>query len=187
MAKITVWTKQNEAVLEQLERDGRYIAREEYMRKAMEDTTDIMLLVYRWLAANMPTQAFRPGDAKFPIWVSPVKEATMLPEPGQPVLELSVDEELIAYADITKWTSIINYAYIPKDEADNAAHNKLLTDYGISDAKAIMTPFYPQIKRIVMDSWSRLFDESIVMPSGSAGKYGLLWEVRKEWITNIYM
>ena len=185
MAKITVWTKQNKAVLEQLERDGRFIAREDYMRKAMEDTSDIMFLVYRWLSAHMPTQEYRPADAKFPVWVSPIKEATMLPEPGQPVLELQLDKELVAYADITKWTSIINYAYIPRDEADNAAHNALLQNYGISDAKAVMTPFYPQIKRIVMDSWDRLFDDSVVLPGGRAGRYGLIWEVRKEWIKQV--
>ncbi len=183
MGKIKVWTKQNEAVMKQLEENGRFIAVESYMRRAMEDTSDIMMLVYRWLASHMPTQSVRPADAKYPVWVSLIEEATMMPEKGNVILELSVDSELLALCDITKWTRIINYSYIPLDSEDNEKHNKLLSDYGTDDVKAVMTPFYPQIKRIVINSWDRLFDDSVQL--GGAGSYGLLWEVRKEWITEV--
>ncbi|WP_369819393.1 DUF3841 domain-containing protein [Tissierella sp. P1] len=46
-----------------------------------------------------------------------------------------------------------------------------------------MSQFYPQIKRKIIDSWSRLFDDSIIL--GNDERYGNIWEVRKEWITQI--
>ena len=183
MAERRVWTTQNAAVLEQLNQNGRFIAEERYMRESMEDTSDIMLFVYRWLASHMPTASVRPPDAKYPVWVSLDRETSFQVTEGCVTLELCVEESLIACADINKWTNIINYSYIPCDDADKEAHYKLLTDYGIDDVKALTTPFYPHIRRKVIDSWDRLFDDSVTL--GGAGKYGLLWEVRKEWVRKV--
>jgi hypothetical protein len=119
MPEITVWTKQNRAVLDQLESNGRFIADERFIRRELEDTADIMLFIYSWLAAHMPAAADRPADAKFPVWVSYEKEATMSPEPGYAVLELRVPAELVTRLDIAKWTRITNYSYIPADEEDD--------------------------------------------------------------------
>ena len=46
MPEITVWTKQNRAVLDQLEANGRFIADEYFIRRELEDTADIMLFIY---------------------------------------------------------------------------------------------------------------------------------------------
>ncbi|MBR0171578.1 MAG: DUF3841 domain-containing protein [Lachnospiraceae bacterium] len=183
MAEITVWTMQNEAVLEQLDQNGRFIAEERYMRQSMEDTSDIMLFVYRWLASHMPTVSVKPPDVKYPVWVALNKETSFKAVDGCVTLELLVDEALMARADITKWTNIINYSYIPLSDADKEAHYKLLTDYGIDDVKAVTTPFYPQIRRKIIDSWDRLFDDSVSL--GGAGAYGLLWEVKQEWVRKV--
>ena len=67
MPEITVWTKQNRAVLDQLETAGRFIADERFIRRELEDTTDIMLFIYRWLADHMPASAERPQDVIFPV------------------------------------------------------------------------------------------------------------------------
>ncbi|MBP3896556.1 MAG: DUF3841 domain-containing protein, partial [Mogibacterium sp.] len=95
MPEITVWTKQNAAVIDQLETAGRFIADERYIRRELEDTTDIMLFIYRWLSDHMPSASVRPPDVLFPVWVSFDREATMRPEDGYAVLELRVQEELV--------------------------------------------------------------------------------------------
>ena len=183
MPEITVWTKQNKAVLDQLETAGRFIADERYIRRELEDTTDIMLFIYRWLADHMPASSARPGDVIFPVWVSFEKEATMMPEPGYAVLELRLEEELVTRLNIAKWTRITNYSYIPLDEADEKEHYKLLNETGTDNARAVMTGFYPELRQKIIDSWDRLFDDSVSL--GSDNAYGLLWEVRKEWIQNV--
>ncbi len=181
MPEITVWTKQNRAVLDQLESNGRFIADEGFIRRELEDTADIMLFIYRWLADHMPA-ADRPADARFPVWVSYEKEATMSPEPGYAVLELRVPAELVTRLDIAKWTRITNNSYIPADDADEAEHNRYLQELGTDNIRAVMTQFYPEIRRKIIESWDRLFDDSIVL--GSTSAYGLMWEVKKEWIQN---
>ncbi len=141
-----------------------------------------MLFIYRWLADNMPA-GDRPDDVSFPVWVSFEKEATMYPEPGYVVLELRVDADAVTKLDIAKWTRITNYAYIPKDEQDEAEHGEILRELGTDNARAVMTQFWPELRKKIISSWERLFDESIVL--GSTSAYGLMWEVRKEWIQNM--
>ena len=185
MPELKVWTKQNAAVLEQLEKNGRFIADERYIRRELDDTADIMLFIYRWLADHMDPACERPDDVLFPIWVSFEKEATMMPEPGYVVLELSVHSDLITKIDIAKWTRITNYSYIPLDKDDEAEHNRCLREQGTDNVRAVMTCFWPQLRKKIIDSWERLFDESISLGGNSA--YGLMWEVRKEWIRNVVL
>ena len=183
MSEITVWTKQNRAVLDQLDAAGRFVADERYMRSELEDTADIMLFIYRWLAAHMPSGAVRPQDVSFPVWVSFSRETTMSPEPGYAVLKLKVDENLVTPVNIEKWTRITNYSYIPLDAEDESEHNRLMSKIGISSAQAVMSGFYPDIKQKIIASWDRLFDDAAM--SGSSNAYGLMWEVKKEWVQNV--
>lgn len=185
MPEITVWTKQNRAVLDQLDAAGRFIADERYMRCELEDTADIMLFIYRWLASHMPSRSVRPRDVSFPVWVSFSREATMSPESGYAVLELKVEEKLVTPVNIEKWTRITNYSYLPLDEKDESDHNRLMREMGISSAQAVMSSFYPDIKQKIITSWDRLFDDAAMSTNSNA--YGLIWEVRKEWVQKVIM
>jgi hypothetical protein len=183
MPEITVWTKQNSAVLDQLARDGRFIADEGYIRAELEDTADIMLFIYGWLTEHMPNASLKPHDVVFPVWVSLTREATMKPEPGYAVLELRLMDTEMILLDTAKWTRITNYSYIPSGEADAREHSELMERLGISDAAAVMTQFYPEVRQMIISSWDRLFDDTISL--GSDSSYGLIWEVRKEWVQQI--
>ena len=52
-----------------------------------------------------------------------------------------------------------------------------------NDVKAVISQFYPQIKREIQNSWERLFDDTILM--GSDAKYGNVWELKREWLTDV--
>ena len=82
-----------------------------------------------------------------------------------------------------KWGSILDYSYIPSDKADAARHRALLEEYRVNDSKAYMSQFYPQIKREIIESWDRLFDDSA--DPGNSDCYGNIWEIKKEWVTNV--
>ncbi len=183
MGSIKVWTKQNENVLRELESKGRYTAKREYIIKDLDEHANLVLEVYDWLVRNSPGAFQKPVDAHYPIWVSMEREATMLPSQGTVIMELTVDPDIITRVNIDKWGTILNYSYIPSDEQDRIRHRKYLEQYGTSDAQAYMSQFYPHIKRSIIESWSRLFDESIIL--GSSKCYGNIWEVKKEWISEI--
>lgn len=99
------------------------------------------------------------------------------------IFELTIDEEMVAPVNIAKWGAILNYSYIPADKEDAKQHKELLEMYGVDDAKAYMTQFYPVIKKEIVASWKRLFDENVKL--GNDLKYGIIWEIRKEWVTKI--
>lgn len=183
MEKVTVWTKQNENVLRILERDGRYTAKREYIEIDMGEHAYLVLEAYDWLVKHTPAAKDRPADAEYPVWVSPKKEATMLPSAGCVILELTLDPSIITMLNIMKWGSILDYSYIPAGKEDAARHKKLLEEYRVSDTKAYMSQFYPDIKREIIKSWDRLFDDSVDL--GNSDCYGNIWEIRKEWVTNI--
>ena len=183
MPGIRVWSKQNIAVLDQLDKNGRFIADEFYIRKELEDTADIMLNIYEWLSSHSPNASSRPDDVKYPVWVSLEREATMIPEEGYVVLELEIDADDIALLDTAKWTCITNYSYIPEYKEDRERHADYMKSLGISDARAVMTQFYPEAKNEIIASWDRLFDENVRL--GSETVYGIIWEVREEWIEKI--
>jgi hypothetical protein len=172
-------------VIGQLEADGRFTADEGCIRRELEDTSDIMLFIYGWLAEHAPTAGSKPADVRFPVWVSFSKEATMLPEPGYVILELKVDSSGIALVDTAKWTIITNYSYIPSDSADEKEHNRLLEEMGVNNADAVMTGFYPELRKKIISSWDRLFDDFV--DAGGSTSYGIIWEVKKEWIQKVIM
>ena len=104
-------------------------------------------------------------------------------DPETVILKLSVDEALITPVNVIKWGKIMDYSYIPANESDAERHRTLLADYRVSDVKAYMSQFYPQIKREIIASWDRLFDDTILL--GNDLKYGLIWELREEWILDV--
>lgn len=107
----------------------------------------------------------------------------MLPSPGTVILQLELERQSITPINIAKWGAILNYSYIPSDESDARAHRAKLAQMGLSDAKAFMSRFYPQLRQEIIESWQRLFDDDIQL--GSPENYGLIWEIRKEWLVKV--
>lgn len=181
--KINIFTKQHINVLNILNNEGRYVAKRQYAANELDDQQKIMWKVYDWLACNIPDQSSRPDDAEMPIWVSYGRETTMRNTQDFVILEFEIDKSLLTKINISKWGAIMNYSYIPRNEQDRSRHEKLLSDYCTNDAKCLMTDFYPHIKSEIINSWSRLFDDSVILEG--TGYYGILWELKKEWLKNV--
>lgn len=180
MGKIPVWTKQHESILQPLGKTGRYVAKRECILK--NEDSQLMQPAYDWLAQRMP-QLHRPPDADYPIWLSLKAEGTMLHSPNTVLLEMEIDESLMSKINVAKWGAINNFSYIPANEADALRHNQQMDAYGLSDAKVCMTQFYPELKQEIVNSWDRLFDERVQL--GGPLCYGLVWEVKREWIKKV--
>lgn len=183
MSKIRVWTKQHENVLKELKSTGRYIAKKEYIIMDLQEHANIVLEAYNWLVKNSPNINNKPQDVNYPVWVSFARDTTMILSKGTVILELEIEESLITKINIVKWGMILNYAYLPENDLDENRHKKLLEDYRISDTKAYMSQFYPQIKREIVESWRRLFDSDI--QKNMSDYYGNIWEIKEEWIKKI--
>ena len=181
MKKIKVWTKQNIKVLESLQADGRHTAKKEYLMK--DENSSLVLSAYNWLMQYHPDKLNRPSDADYPVWVSFEKASQTTLSPDTVLLELEIDETLITKLNVSKWTDMTNLFYLPADKEDEERHKKMLDRYGINDPDAYMSPFYPMIKKEIEKSWSRLFDDTIETDSKYC--YGLIWEIRSEWVKHV--
>ena len=139
--------------------------------------------VYDWLVQHSPNVGQKPKDVDYPVWVSFAQDTTYLPQEQTVTLKLCIDPALIAPVHIAKWGTILNYSYIPLNEQDARRHQQLLESYRVSDTQAYMSRFYPQIKREIIDSWDRLFDDSVHLNSDQ--RYGIIWEIKKEWVSAV--
>ena len=179
---ITVWTRQHKNVLEELEKNGRHAGHEEFVEPLMPEYRQFTIDCYKWLSENAPLPD--PANAgELPVWVQTDPDATYFPGDDGVILKMRVDESLICGVNVAKWGIIQNFGYIPLDETDRLRHIRMLKDYGISDIKAYTTPFYPEVRAEILASWPRLFDKNV--KSGSELEYGIMREIRSEWIEDI--
>lgn len=179
---VRVWTKQHENILNDINSNGRYIVKKEYIVLKMEEHAALYLDVYDWFHHAACNVLPPPQDVKYPVWVSLTREGKIENSPGNVELELLVPKEQLLTFDMDKWGNIVNYMYIPANAEDEKAHEAMLAQYGIDDCTAYIKPFYPNIKRKIIKSWERLFDESVTL---SKVRTGTIWEIKKEWIVSI--
>lgn len=175
-----VWTRQHRSVLEEISVRGRYAARRSGVYADLQEQAPLVLTVYDWLAEHHPLRAQRPVDAEGLVWLSYERSAAMLTDAQSVLLELEISEERIAPVNIAKWGAILNYAYLPRDEADALRHRREMDAQGLSDAQVCMSRFYPALRQEIVQSWDRLFDPAVSLGNGLC--YGTTWELRKEWL-----
>lgn len=180
--KVRIWTRQNSGIVKILREQGRYIVKKEYIAQKMEEHAGLYLDVYSWYTSAASKLSPRPADAFYPIWVSLAPEEGLGASEGNVIIEALVDRQRLITIDIDKWGCIVNYMYIPLNEADAEEHEKMLKRYNTDDCTAYMSGFYPHIKNKIIKSWDRLFDDGITL---SPVKVGTIWELKQEWITKI--
>ncbi|MDL2254129.1 DUF3841 domain-containing protein [Ruminococcaceae bacterium OttesenSCG-928-I18] len=183
METVTLWTKQHRGVLNEIELEGRYIARRENIVKKMEDISRFYLEAYSWYAKKASEIVAKPPDVNYPIWVSLDRASSLENDADTVVLCLEVESTQVVRLDYEKWGYVINFLYVPKDEKDEKEHQKMLSAYGTDDVEAYFSAFYPAIKKKIIASWGRMFE--IEDGKIEQEKVGTLWEIRKEWIRQV--
>jgi len=181
-----VWTRQDSRILNELETNGVYRCKKEYIDNKMEDFSSYYRKLYTWYAKRAETIVPKPIESiEYPIWVSIDEKMQLREVPGTVILELEVNLDEIIITDLEKWGYVVNFFYLPKDRADLSDHYAELEKYAIGDeAELIMGNkgnFYPLLKKKIVDSWERLFDDYTL----SEVRQGTLWEIRKESIISI--
>lgn len=186
MAERIVWTRQHPAVWEELERTGRYIAREEAIRAkngGMGEMSEFYLRLYRWYTREGGRFVPRPADVEYPVWVSLSRESMLQPVEGTVVLTLEVPEEKLLITDMERWGYRVNQWYIPTDPEDEKRHNEELRRYGIASEGALIDSdkgnFYPLLRSKIVKSWDRLFTTP---PRPGDMAQAAVWELRREWV-----
>lgn len=186
METVTLYTRQNQKTLAQLERDGRIINRRLYVRLHFGDCADLFLESYEWFAAEAAKRVPRPEDVQLPIWCSISRENCLKPIEDTVVYELEVPKEQVIYFDEAKWDYVLNQIYLPESESDAAAYKAHLREIGVSDGfqffQGRYAGKYPEEVERIRESWKRVF---VIDHWGIFNVCGNIWEIRREWVKRI--
>lgn len=181
--KITVWSAQAEIVINTINQTGIYHVNKDFILKKYADISKLFLEPYDWFISRVNKIIPPPVGAEYPIWVYSSLENVANYGTGDLIIEAQIPMDKIILFDQEKWLRILNFSYIPQDLEDDKSFKKTLSDYGMQHgSQAYTSNFYPDLKREIVKSWDRLFDESIRL---SNNNMGALWEIKKDWIINI--
>lgn len=179
---VTVWTAKEDVVMEAIERDGVSYVKKEYLDKKYGETAWIFKTAYEFFVKEAKKRVNKPEEAESPIWVFK-DEAAVFKSSGTTLLKLNVPKEEIIFFDLRDWNKILNLGYLGTEEETARFAQKLKTQ-GLKDSLEIFkSPFYPLLKRELVESWNKLFDRE-----EPCDKYveGALWMIKKEWIVETY-
>jgi len=182
-AKLKVWTAQAGIVIDTIEENGVYHVKRSFILQKYQQISTLFFQPYDWFISRAAKKITPPDGAEYSIWVycDPVMISNYAP--GDYVIEAEVPNDKIILFDQGKWLKILNLSYIPANPEDEERFKRTIREQGLQhESKALTTNFYPQIRREIIGSWDRLFDDTIKL---SDDKMGALWEIRKEWITSI--
>lgn len=184
--RVTLWTRQDVRSLDELKQNGVIRVKETHLREKFEDISDYILELYDWFNKNAGKLVYKPSEVEYPVWCSISEDNMLRPTPDTVVYVLEVDRSKIVYFDGGKWDYVLNHLYIPKDKEDEDNYDKEIKEkgfkHGFSFIDKKVTHFYPQERKRVMDSWTRVFeidDWSIFKVQAN------IWEITEDMIKDV--
>lgn len=176
----TLWTAQRPIVLETLEREGVYRVRRAFVEQKYGQSGWNFQKAYAFFVQAAAKRLPPPEGAESPVWCWPDPRWVGL-EGDCALLKLTVPEEQVLLFDSRGWNAVLNLSYLPADEADEAAFDRELARQGVRQPLDLFrTPFYPQLRRKVEESWKRLLEPGT--PLDPRYTQAAVWELRREWV-----
>jgi hypothetical protein len=186
-SKKIIWTRQNIKSMDDLKNNGVYRVKREYIEEQFRDIAPFYINLYKWFVHAAKSKIMVPEGVEFPIWCSVSFEGMLSPIENTIAYKLEVDSSEVIYFDGNKWDHVLNHWYIPKDKKDSEMYDERIKKLGLYEATSFIdgkyANFYPMEKKIVMDSWYRIFDiDNWNIYTTQAN----IWEIRPEMIKDIY-
>lgn len=184
---MTLWTRQVPQVWEELKCNGRYLVKEEYIRMKNDTISDYYIQLYRWYTREAKKHILIPEDALFPIWLSVTDEMMLQLTEDTIILKLEVPMSHVLIANMEAWGYVVNYWYVPLNAADAKAHAQELERQGVTEEDTLISTskgnFYPLLKQKIIASWGRVFT---MPPANHNQAVATTWELRREWVKEVY-
>ncbi len=181
---IRLYLNQTDVVWNKLQEDGIVFSKAEYVRKKYGESANVFMTIYSWFAVASQQYVPRPEGGELPYWAQ--RELVNLDTSGSGhvfLVEVPLDE--VVLYDYRDWTKILQFKYLPKDEADEKAFEREMEMQGADEFKALSTTFYPMLKSKIINSWNRVFRHNDAIKAGTSdvkNVAGALWCIKKEWI-----
>lgn len=182
---VTIFSPQADPVIKAVTEDGVCFSREAYVRQKYGESAPVFLTAYRWYVNAAKNIAPRPDGAEFPYWgVTDLRFVDA--SSGGSLLTLKVPADEAVFFRPEDWNKILCLSLIGENEAEEAAFRRELSACGLHTTDIMLTSFYPDWKRRILDSWPRLFRFHETFLRGEAGAdmpmQAGLWRIKREWI-----
>lgn len=166
---VTLYSPQAEIVIDTINRDGIAFSRREYVARKYGESAPIFLAAYDWFVKEAARYLPKPPGAEYPYWAF-MDPKNVDSSAGNRTLVLRVPADEAVFFDLYDWNKILCLQYIGENEKEERAFRRSLADYGIRrESDVVLTGFYPDLKRQVMDSWKRLFVHHAAITESIAG------------------
>lgn len=184
--KITLYTAQTELVLKVIETEGVSFSKPEYIKKKYGESASIFLTAYSWFVKELEKRVAKPTGAELPYWA--FTDLYSVDTTGSHVTVLQVPVEEVVFFDMYDWKKVMQLSLIGENEEEEKAFARQIGEYGLTPNKIMLTPFYPDLKKQIMDSWQRLFRYDEGIRKGEKTEAGSvqagLWQIKREWLVN---
>ena len=186
---ITLYTLQEKQVIESLLGMGTVFCREEFVRHKYEEIAPIFLTAYRWLAHEGQALVSKPQKADLFYWAFH-KKSNIERFADHGILELAIPLDEAIFFSLLDWNRILQLGFLSEDKKEQEAFRLELVSYGLQNETDIMlSNFYPDLKRRIIQSWSTLFRHHQEIKQGNMPYdfplQAALWQLRREWLVNI--
>lgn len=189
---IILYSPQDTIVWRVVNEFGISLSRREYIADKYEESAQIFLTAYEAFIREAEKIVPRCDSTAYPYWAfaSPEQIDSM----DRKVMKLEVPLNEVVLFDQYDWYKVLRLSYIGETPEEEAEFVHELERRGIRDASdVVLRPFYPDLKRKITSSWSRLFrydalikeaaaaGGELVIPGVRAVQAGL-WCIKKEWL-----
>lgn len=183
---VKLYSPQAEAVWNAVINEGIAYSRREFVQKKYEDCAGIFLTAYDAYIREAEKIVPRPDGSAYPYWAFASMDLVDR-SGGVRVMKLELPVSEAVFFDQYDWYKVLRLSYIGESEKDEEAFARKLEMRGIRDtSEAVLKPFYPDIKREVIGSWTKLFRHDADIKrgdvSGVRAVQAGLWCIKKEWL-----
>lgn len=176
---IKLWTMQSYYAVQAMNKGEVYQVKRRHVAEKYSGAGPSFEVAYGFFIAEASKRLPPPPGAESPIWL--YRDRRWADSgPGGTLLEVDAPAEAVIQFDLRSWNRVLNLEYLARDAQDAGAWASQLERQGVKRPTDIMlTPYYPQLKAQVRQSWQRLFEGD---PPPEEYAQAALWELRPEWV-----
>lgn len=191
--KITLWTIQNEIVWNELQTQGKFIPKVNYIDESF-------LKEYDWMKLEMEKRLGESiSERKYPIWswyqyIDKNKKKPDLRRTGHLAkgetgyrIEIQKNRKEVLLSDFELWHHVLNNQYLPKSEQDEKDFElRMKLKYGNTKPDNLMK----YKRKVIEKSWERIFNMDfenpyVTYPLEKKSIQATFWELKIEEVIKV--
>lgn len=183
---VELYTAQAAEILNIIRAEGCYYVKMQFIERKYQEVKGVFLSAYQWYGKRASFILPKPGEAESAVWTF-LKLKYVEAGQGTSLLRLKVPIQEAVFFRMSDWNKILNFRYLGKSPEEEEEFSRTLEKSGISyEGDVFLTPYYPLLKRRLLESWDNLFRYDQGIKEGGKIEFedmqAGLWCIRREWL-----